>query len=157
MHGDDAGACGNLKNAGRLEKRRTLGDELRIGLKQQWAYVAVVKGGSRMLEGVRLSQGKASCVAVSRPTCGMTLNMTDRAAEREAIVKRHFDREAHISTPSASSWAADAQDLKQVTRSSTARDVALDMVACRTFDGRLQLLEYLPTVLAGPPGADPGS
>lgn len=32
-------------------------------------------------------------------------------------------------------------------------DVALDMVASRTFDGRLQLLEYVPTVLAGPPGA----
>jgi hypothetical protein len=25
------------------------------------------------------------------------------------------------------------------------------MVASRTFDGRLQLLEYVPTVLAGPP------
>jgi dihydrofolate reductase len=32
-------------------------------------------------------------------------------------------------------------------------DVALEMVASRTFDGRLQLLEYVPTVLAGPPGA----
>jgi dihydrofolate reductase len=32
-------------------------------------------------------------------------------------------------------------------------DVALDMVESRTFDGRLQLLEYVPTVLAGPPGA----
>ena len=31
-------------------------------------------------------------------------------------------------------------------------DVALDMVACRTFDSRIQLLEYVPTVLAGPPG-----
>ena len=31
-------------------------------------------------------------------------------------------------------------------------DVALAMVASRTFDGRLQLLEYVPTVLAGPPG-----
>src|SRR5919106_3247591 len=31
-------------------------------------------------------------------------------------------------------------------------DVSLDMVASRTFDGRLQLLEYVPTVLAGPPG-----
>jgi dihydrofolate reductase len=31
-------------------------------------------------------------------------------------------------------------------------DVALDMVSSRTFDGRLQLLEYVPTVLAGPPG-----
>jgi len=31
-------------------------------------------------------------------------------------------------------------------------DVALDMVDSRTFDGRLQLLEYVPTVLAGPPG-----
>jgi hypothetical protein len=36
-------------------------------------------------------------------------------------------------------------------------DVALDMVASRTFDGRIQLLEYVPTVLAGPPGAQPGS
>jgi dihydrofolate reductase len=32
-------------------------------------------------------------------------------------------------------------------------DVALDMVSSRTFDGRLQLLEYVPTVLAGPPGS----
>ena len=32
-------------------------------------------------------------------------------------------------------------------------DVALEMVASRTFDSRLQLLEYVPTVLAGPPGA----
>ena len=30
-------------------------------------------------------------------------------------------------------------------------DVGLEMVANRTFDGRLQLLEYVPTVLAGPP------
>lgn len=32
-------------------------------------------------------------------------------------------------------------------------DVALEMIDSRTFDGRLQLLEYVPTVLAGPPGA----
>jgi dihydrofolate reductase len=32
-------------------------------------------------------------------------------------------------------------------------DVALDMVTSRVFDGRLQLVEYVPTVLAGPPGA----
>lgn len=31
-------------------------------------------------------------------------------------------------------------------------DVALEMVDSRTFDGRLQLLEYIPTVLTGPPG-----
>ena len=31
-------------------------------------------------------------------------------------------------------------------------DVSLDMVSSHTFDGRLQLLEYVPTVLAGPPG-----
>jgi dihydrofolate reductase len=31
-------------------------------------------------------------------------------------------------------------------------DVSLEMVSSRTFDGRLQLLEYVPTVLAGPPG-----
>ena len=36
-------------------------------------------------------------------------------------------------------------------------DVALDMVASRTFDGRLQLLEYVPRVLAGPPGTQPDS
>jgi dihydrofolate reductase len=32
-------------------------------------------------------------------------------------------------------------------------DVALQLVQSRTFDGRLQLLEYNPTVLDGPPGA----
>ena len=31
-------------------------------------------------------------------------------------------------------------------------DVALDMISSRTFDGRLQLVEYKPTVLAEPPG-----
>ena len=31
-------------------------------------------------------------------------------------------------------------------------DIALDLVASRLFDGRLQLLEYVPTVLDGPPG-----
>lgn len=36
-------------------------------------------------------------------------------------------------------------------------DIALDMVASQTFDGRLQLLEYVPRVLAGPPGTHPGS
>ena len=30
-------------------------------------------------------------------------------------------------------------------------DVALEMVASRTFDGRIQVLEYIPTVLVGPP------
>lgn len=34
-------------------------------------------------------------------------------------------------------------------------DVALEMVASRTFDGRLQLLEYVPTVLTGPPARTP--
>jgi dihydrofolate reductase len=33
-------------------------------------------------------------------------------------------------------------------------DVSLELVTSRTFDGRLQLLEYVPTVLAGPPGAN---
>ncbi|MGK5113528.1 MULTISPECIES: dihydrofolate reductase family protein [unclassified Geodermatophilus] len=32
-------------------------------------------------------------------------------------------------------------------------DIALQLVDNRTFDGRLQLLEYVPTVLDGPPGA----
>ena len=30
-------------------------------------------------------------------------------------------------------------------------DLALDMISSRTFDGRLQLLEYVPTILTGPP------
>ena len=34
-------------------------------------------------------------------------------------------------------------------------DVALELVASRTFDGRLQLLEYVPTVLTGPPLSPP--
>jgi dihydrofolate reductase len=33
-------------------------------------------------------------------------------------------------------------------------DVALDMISSRTFDGRIQLLEYVPTILAGPPGTN---
>lgn len=33
-------------------------------------------------------------------------------------------------------------------------DVALDMIGSRTFDGRIQLLEYVPTILTGPPGTD---
>ena len=33
-------------------------------------------------------------------------------------------------------------------------DVALDMRSSRTFDGRIQLLEYVPRILAGPPGTD---
>jgi len=37
-------------------------------------------------------------------------------------------------------------------------DVALELVDSRLFDGRLQLLEYAPTVLDGPPGAErPGN
>ncbi|MDX6326269.1 MAG: hypothetical protein QOK15_2623 [Nocardioidaceae bacterium] len=32
-------------------------------------------------------------------------------------------------------------------------DVSLDLITSRTFDGRLQLLEYRPTVLDAPPGA----
>jgi dihydrofolate reductase len=32
-------------------------------------------------------------------------------------------------------------------------DVALEMmISSRTFDGRIQLLEYVPAILAGPPG-----
>jgi dihydrofolate reductase len=33
-------------------------------------------------------------------------------------------------------------------------DVGLEMVASRTFDGRIQLLEYVPKVLTGPPSSD---
>jgi dihydrofolate reductase len=32
-------------------------------------------------------------------------------------------------------------------------DVALDMISSRTFDGRIQLLEYAPRVIDGPPNA----
>lgn len=34
-------------------------------------------------------------------------------------------------------------------------DVALDMISSRTFDGRIQLLEFVPTILPGPPGTNP--
>jgi dihydrofolate reductase len=33
-------------------------------------------------------------------------------------------------------------------------DIALDMISSRTFDGRIQLLEHVPTILAGPPGTN---
>jgi dihydrofolate reductase len=32
-------------------------------------------------------------------------------------------------------------------------DVALDMISSRTFDGRIQMLEYIPRVLDGPPAS----
>ena len=35
-------------------------------------------------------------------------------------------------------------------------DIALELVASHTFDGELQLLEYVPTVLDGPPTAHRG-
>ena len=35
-------------------------------------------------------------------------------------------------------------------------DVALEMIGNQTFDGRLQLVEYRPRVLDGPPGASGG-
>jgi dihydrofolate reductase len=35
-------------------------------------------------------------------------------------------------------------------------DVALELVDTRTFDGRIQLLDYVPTILAGPPAAATG-
>ncbi len=35
-------------------------------------------------------------------------------------------------------------------------DVALHMLSSRTFDGRIQLVEYEPTILTGPPDADNG-
>lgn len=34
-------------------------------------------------------------------------------------------------------------------------DVRLELTASRTFEGGLQLLEYIPTVLQGPPGTGP--
>jgi dihydrofolate reductase len=36
-------------------------------------------------------------------------------------------------------------------------DVALDMISSRTFDGRIQLVEYVPKVLTEPPGVNNGS
>jgi dihydrofolate reductase len=33
-------------------------------------------------------------------------------------------------------------------------DVALEMISSRLFDGRIQLLEYVPTVLSRPPGTN---
>jgi hypothetical protein len=35
-------------------------------------------------------------------------------------------------------------------------DVGLEMINCRTFDGRIQLLEYVPTIMDGPPATTTG-
>lgn len=35
-------------------------------------------------------------------------------------------------------------------------DVALEMIDSRTLDGRIQVLDYVPTILDGPPAADKG-
>ena len=34
-------------------------------------------------------------------------------------------------------------------------DIAVEIVDSRTVDGRIQLLENVPTVLSGPPGSGP--
>jgi hypothetical protein len=39
---------------------------------------------------------------------------------------------------------------KVVFSTTLTEPVALDMISSRTFDGRIQLLEYVPTILAGP-------
>jgi dihydrofolate reductase len=36
-------------------------------------------------------------------------------------------------------------------------DVALEMISSRTFDGRVQLLEYVTTILSRPPGTSTGT
>jgi dihydrofolate reductase len=36
-------------------------------------------------------------------------------------------------------------------------DVGLDMIASQTFDGRIQLVEYVPRLLDGPPGVSAGA
>ena len=36
-------------------------------------------------------------------------------------------------------------------------DVALEMTSSRTFDGRILMLEYVPTILSGVPGANAAS
>jgi dihydrofolate reductase len=36
-------------------------------------------------------------------------------------------------------------------------DIALELVDSRSFDGRTQMLEYVPTVLTDPPGLQPDS
>ena len=36
-------------------------------------------------------------------------------------------------------------------------DVELDMIASQTFDGRIQLVEYVPRLLDGPPGVSTGT
>jgi dihydrofolate reductase len=36
-------------------------------------------------------------------------------------------------------------------------DVALEMISSRTFDGRIQLLDYVPAILTGPPGTNPAA
>jgi dihydrofolate reductase len=33
-------------------------------------------------------------------------------------------------------------------------DISLELIESRTFDGQIQLLEYIPTLLDGPPGVD---
>lgn len=35
-------------------------------------------------------------------------------------------------------------------------DVAMDMISACTFDGRIQMVEYAPTILSGPPGSAKG-
>jgi hypothetical protein len=63
-----------------------------------------------------------------------------------------IDADARIRLATRPCRALTSALLQVVQGGQPLRHIALDLVDTRTFDGRLQLLEYVPTVLDGPPG-----
>jgi len=59
-------------------------------------------------------------------------------------------RSASVMTLEPTTFSVVARDpIREAIRQNP--DFALEMISSRTFDGRIQLLEYVPTILAGPP------
>jgi methylase of polypeptide subunit release factors len=78
-------------------------------------------------------------------------------AGRAALYLQETGRD--VVAPDVSPGAVDVCKRRGVRRTviGTVEDLAvtrtaLDMISSRTFDGRIQLVEYVPTILAGPPG-----
>lgn len=130
--GDEGAAMAELTDASKVVFSSTLQEPL------QWANTQLVRGDA--VEAVR---------AMKRDGTSPMTTLGSLSLCRSLIEAGLVDRFRVVVFP--------------VVTGSTGReriydgypDISLDMVTSRTFDGRLQLLEYVPTVLTGPPGTHP--
>ena len=81
----------------------------------------------------------------------------DRQPERDSTILIGANTYRLMSGFATESKASASDEPMTDEGAAIAELVTLEMVASRTFDGRLQLLEYVPTVITGPPGSHPAS